>query len=470
MKERRGGKLSVIGSGISGIGAARLGRARGYEVFLSEGGTISEERRRVLQAEGIVFEDGGHTPSKVYDADWIVKSPGIPQTEDIIAKARERDIPILSEIDWAARHTKAQLVGVTGSNGKTTTTSLIHHILQVAGRNAGVAGNIGTSFAGMVVEDQCDTYVLELSSFQLEDIGTLHLDIAVLLNITPDHLDRYNKDIREYAAAKYNIVKNQTGKDLFIFNAEDPLISELRASKPELSAPHPFYPTTNPTVIADGAYADLQDVLHATVKGQTLSVPFRASGLRGKHNRMNVMAALLVAGALGVSESLVEEALKTFVLPDHRLQLVRTVGGVEFINDSKATNVDSVYYALESMGRPIVLIAGGVDKGNDYSQIAALVREKVKCIVTLGPTNERLIDACRALVPKICHASSMREAVALAASEATAGDSVLLSPACASFDLFRDYVDRGQQFRMEVEALQIPDAFAASPDTDCPVT
>lgn len=425
-------RLVVLGAGESGTGAAILGKAKGYEVFVSDMGTIKEPYRAMLDQHGIEWEDGHHTEEKILSATEVVKSPGIPLTAPLIVKLQEQGTPILSEIEFAARYTNAKMVCITGSNGKTTTTSLIYDILHRAGLNVGLAGNIGNSLALQVAHEDHDYYVIELSSFQLDNMYDFRADVAVLLNITPDHLDRYDFKFENYAAAKFRITRNQTKDDAFIYWQEDPVIDEWM-HKIEIGA----------TLYPFGFDAPAQ-----------LPCGIDELALKGKHNQLNSMAATLAAQVLHIKNDVIRESLTTFGGVAHRLQYVATVRGVRFINDSKATNVNSCWYALESMTTPTVLILGGKDKGNDYSEIDELVKEKCHTLVYMGLHNEKLhehFDHFEGLT--IIDTNTIHDAVTRAYQAAHEGDTVLLSPCCASFDLFRSYEDRGDQFMAEVRQL-----------------
>ncbi|WP_266362667.1 UDP-N-acetylmuramoyl-L-alanine--D-glutamate ligase [Tellurirhabdus rosea] len=438
--------LIVLGGGESGVGAALLGKAKGMEVFLSDRSPLQEKYRRILQQEDIPFEEGQHTEERILAATEVVKSPGIPPTVPIVQKIRAKGIPVISEIELAARYTTAKLIGITGSNGKTTTTLLIYHLLKSAGLNVGLAGNIGDSFARQVMEDTFDYFVLELSSFQLDDMYQFRADVAVLLNITPDHLDRYEYQFQNYVNSKFRIVQNMRPEDVFIYYQENPAIAEelprrelaVQALPISLeSAPRPGGFLRNGELVASAARTEL--------RVQTADLP-----LQGKHNALNMLAAMLAAQAVGLSEEAIRTGLQTFRNAPHRLEPAGEINGIRFINDSKATNVDSVYFALESMTTPVIWVAGGQDKGNDYAQLDSLVGSKVKALVCLGKDNSKLINYFTGKVPVLVETQEVDEVVAKGLELGEPGDAVLLSPACASFDLFRNYEDRGEQFKAAV--------------------
>ncbi len=441
--------IAILGGGESGVGAALLAQANGYGVFLSDKGTLGDTYRTILQTAGIEFEEGQHTDERILAATEVVKSPGIPGTVPLVQKLRVQGTPVISEIEFAARHTTAKLIGITGSNGKTTTTLLIYHLLKTAGLNVGLAGNVGDSFARQVVDDTFDYFALELSSFQLDDMHDTHLDVMVLLNITPDHLDRYDYDFQNYVDSKFRILQNARPADDFIYFAEsDPIRHELAKRNPAVNR----LPISLESTVPEGGYlADGQ--LRTTNRGQNFALAQAETTLRGPHNAINMLAAVLAAESVGVSNEAIAKGLKTFANAPHRLEPAGTINGVQFINDSKATNVDSVYYALSSMDAPVVWIAGGQDKGNDYAQIDALVRRDVKALICLGVDNHKLIDYFGGVVPSISETQDIREAVATGLAMSAPGDVVLLSPACASFDLFRNYEDRGNQFKAAVRNL-----------------
>jgi UDP-N-acetylmuramoylalanine--D-glutamate ligase len=438
-------KIAILGGGESGVGAALLAKAKGFTVFLSDKGPIADTYKAILVANGISFEENTHTEQHIFDADEIIKSPGIPSKAELIVKLVALKKPIISEIEFAARYTKAKLIAITGSNGKTTTTLLVYHILKTAGLKVGLAGNIGDSFAKQVINDQYDFYVLELSSFQLDNMYQFRANIAILLNITPDHLDRYNYDFEQYVASKFRITQNMTSTDTFVYFAEsEPVVKWLSANKLAASTMTvSLLPNSN-----TNAYT-----AHNNLYVQQQIFDTQALPLKGPHNHINMMCAVLVAQQVGLSQEQIQGALMSFENAPHRLEYVATHNGVDYINDSKATNVDSVYYALGSYTQPIVLILGGVDKGNDYSQILPLVQQKVKAIICMGQNNDKLLQYFAGKVEHLADTHSIAEAITAAENIASKGDIVLLSPACASFDLFKNYLDRGEQFKQLVKNL-----------------
>lgn len=424
-------RIVVLGAGESGSGAAILAKEKGFDVFVSDFGTISEPYRALLDQNGVAWEDGQHTEALILNADEVVKSPGIPLTAPLIQKLQAQGTPIISEIEFAARYTKAKMICITGSNGKTTTTSLIYYILQRAGLDVGLAGNIGNSLALQVAHEDHAYYVIELSSFQLDNMYDFKADIAILLNITPDHLDRYDFKFQNYIDAKFRITRNQTADDAFIYWAEDPIIDK-EMKKLQLGATLYPYGFTQPN---------------------PLPVSEEELALKGRHNVLNSMAATIAANVLNIKKDVIRESLMTFQGVAHRLQYVATVRGVKWINDSKATNVNSCWYALESMTTPTVLILGGKDKGNDYSEIDDLVREKCHTLVFMGLHNEKLREHFGNFGLNIIDTDNLADAIQGAYQAAKEGDTVLLSPCCASFDLFKSYEDRGEQFMKAVKAL-----------------
>ncbi|GAB3268997.1 UDP-N-acetylmuramoyl-L-alanine--D-glutamate ligase [Larkinella harenae] len=441
--------MVILGGGESGVGAALLAKAKGYSVFLSDKSLLQDSYRHTLREYAIPFEEGQHTEDLILQATEVVKSPGIPEKAAIIQKIRQQNIPVISEIELAARYTNAKLIGITGSNGKTTTTLLTYHLLKAAGLNVGLAGNIGESFARQVLENSFDYYVLELSSFQLDDMQQVRLDVAILLNITPDHLDRYEYRFQNYVDSKFRILQNMTPDDTFIYYQESTVISEELARRKPSVRQLPVSLTDAPQ---PGAY--LKDGWLVADNGQqSLQTGLADLPLKGKHNAINMLAAMLAAQSVGISANVIQESLLTFQNAAHRLEPAGDIQGVHFINDSKATNVDSVYYALESMTTPVVWIAGGLDKGNEYDQLMPLVQEKVKALICLGKDNRKLVDAFAKTVPTLFETQDVTEAVAKSLALASSGDTVLLSPACASFDLFRNYQDRGNQFKEAVKQM-----------------
>ena len=445
-------RMVILGGGESGVGAAILAKDKGFDVFLSDAGSLSAKYRDMLVAENINFEEGGHTMTRILAADEIVKSPGIPMDAPAVAAAVAKNIPIISEIEFAGRYTDAKMVCITGSNGKTTTTTLIHHILTHAGIDAGLAGNIGNSLALQVARDPHPVYVIELSSFQLDNMYSFKANIAVLLNITPDHLDRYDHKMQNYVNAKFRILRNLTPEDAFVYWQDDPVVSaQLRQVATEAR----MFPFAERQEENTAAYIDAEDELIIRTPGTSLSMPRADLALHGLHNVYNSMAAGITAGLLNIRKEDIREALSHFTGVEHRLEPVATVDGVEWVNDSKATNVNSCWYALEAMKRPTVLILGGKDKGNDYTEILPLVREKVKAIVAMGKDNAKIVEffTKNTEVP-VTDTHSLDEAVDACRTIAADGDTVLLSPCCASFDLFKSYEDRGRRFKAAVNALK----------------
>jgi UDP-N-acetylmuramoylalanine--D-glutamate ligase len=439
-------KLVVLGGGESGIGAAILAKLKGFEVFLSDRSPISEKYREVLLRENINFEEGLHTDSLILDADEVVKSPGIPDKAPIIVALASRGIPVISEIEFASRYTDAKLIAVTGSNGKTTTSLLTYHLLREAGLNVGLAGNIGESFAWQVAEKNFDYYVLEISSFQLDNSFEFRPSVAVLLNITPDHLDRYDYNFQNYVDSKFRIIQKQTAEDDFIyFEDSDVIVSELE----KRSVSSRKWGISLKDSLAQGGYLNGQ-ILTANKGDVSYVQNFSELPIKGPHNAVNALASILVAQCVGLSPEAIKSGLLSFKNAPHRLEQVAVIDEVTYVNDSKATNVDSVFYALGSFDQPILLIAGGVDKGNDYSQIEELVRQKVKALIILTPKFEKLKEYFGAIVPQIYVTEDVQDAVNQAQKWSVPGDVVLLSPACASFDLFKNYEDRGDKFKQAV--------------------
>jgi UDP-N-acetylmuramoylalanine--D-glutamate ligase len=442
-------RLAILGAGESGVGAAYLAQQQGYDVFVSDFGEIADNYKQQLTDWKIPFEEKQHTEDSILNAVEVIKSPGIPEKAPIVRKIKEKGIPVISEIEFAGRYTNAKIIGITGSNGKTTTTSLTYHILKNAGLNVGLAGNIGKSFAYQVATGQFDYYVLELSSFMLDDMYDFKADIAVLLNITPDHLDRYDYKFENYAASKFRITQNQTGADHFIYCADDPETMKVMATRNFTAQLLPF---SIQETINKGAYLDHDNIV-INIHQPQFQMSLKELALQGKHNVYNSMASGIVAKLLDIRNETLRESMGDFKNIEHRLESVGKISGISFINDSKATNVNSTWYALESMPGEVVLILGGVDKGNDYSMLKELVKQKVKAIVCLGKDNERIHRAFEDVVDVIVNTSSAAEAVQTSYYLATKGDTVLLSPACASFDLFKNYEDRGRQFKQAVKEL-----------------
>ena len=440
----------ILGGGESGVGAAILARKQGYEVFLSDGGLLKEQYRNELLQNNIAFEEGKHSEEKILAADEIMKSPGIPDKNELVKKIRAKGIPVISEIELAYRYKgESRIIAITGSNGKSTTTSLIYHICRTGGMDCALVGNIGYSFAKQVAEDPKPLYVAEISSFQLDDIKDFRPDVAVLLNITEDHLDRYEYKFENYIRSKFNITKNQRPGDTFIYCADDPVITQFMKENPLHSNLLPFSMYQE---LPKGAYIKDRTMILA-VDSDRLETSVYDFALKGKHNQYNSMAAGLASSTVGIRKEKIREAVETFEGLQHRMEHVLTVRGVDFINDSKATNVNSTWYALESMTQPVILILGGVDKGNDYSALLDLVKEKVKAIVCLGVDNRKIHEAFGKHVEVMVNTAGAGEAVHTAFHLANKGDVVLLSPACASFDLFRNYEDRGRQFIEAVREL-----------------
>ncbi|MDN3619831.1 UDP-N-acetylmuramoyl-L-alanine--D-glutamate ligase [Polaribacter undariae] len=442
-------RLVILGGGESGVGTALLGKQKGYEVFVSDKNKISKEYKEVLLNNEIDFEENQHTESKILNADVVMKSPGIPDTVALIQQLKENSIPVVSEIEFAAQFTAATIVGITGSNGKTTTTLLLHHILKKAGLNVGVAGNIGDSFAQQVAEESYENYVLELSSFQLDGIENFNSHIAILTNITPDHLDRYEYDFNKYIDSKFRITKNQTATDYLIYDADDEAINNwLKEHKTSAK----LVPFSLEKELEYGAYIKDNNII-ININKDKINMPLSILSVKGKHNTKNAMAATMAAQLLKARKQVIIESLEDFEGAEHRLENVAKVRGVEYINDSKATNVNATYYALECMDKTTIWIVGGVDKGNDYNDLLPLVREKVKAIVCLGVDNDKIKNTFGNVVDIIVETAGAEEAVKVSHKLAESGEAVLLSPACASFDLFENYEDRGRQFKKAVRSL-----------------
>lgn len=441
-------RLVVLGGGESGVGTALLGIEKGYDVFVSDKGRIKKKYKEVLIHNAIEWEEEKHTEQKILEADIVMKSPGIPSKVNLVKQIRKCGIPVVSEIEFASKFCNANIVAITGSNGKTTTASLVYHILK-NDLNVGLAGNIGDSFAKQIVKQNFRNYVLEISSFQLDDIIDFKPNIAVLLNITPDHLDRYDYKFYNYIKSKFRIAMNQKKGDYLIYDADDEVIVDHLKQHPVQSTLLPFS-LVRP--IENGAYLDNENI-RITVNNSDIIMPTKNISLEGKHNIKNAMAASTVAHLLKIRNHTIRESLGDFQGVEHRLEQVLKINKVQYINDSKATNVNATYYALESMTAPTVWIVGGVDKGNDYSELFSFINEKVKAIICLGADNEKLVATFANMVDVIVETQSMEEAVKAAYKAAEAGDSVLLSPACASFDLFESYEDRGRQFKEVVRNL-----------------
>jgi UDP-N-acetylmuramoylalanine--D-glutamate ligase len=438
-------RVVILGGGESGVGAAYLAKAKGFDVFLSDMGTIRENYKKELDELGIDYEDGTHSEEKILNADWVIKSPGIPKKAEMVQKIQEKGIRLSSEIEFASEFTNAKIIAITGSNGKTTTTSLIYYILKEDGFNVGLGGNIGKSFAKQVAEENFDYYVLEVSSFQLDDIQNFRPYISLLLNLSKDHLDQYNYNYEEYALAKFRIAENQDANNFFIYNKDDEMSKSI-LEKLDLKVTK--VPFSLDERLEKGAFSIDENFVVNINEGFTMSID--ELSLVGKHNVANSLAASIAGKLLEISNESIRHSLMTFQAVEHRLEPVAEIRGVKFINDSKATNVNATYFALESMKQPVVWIVGGKDKGNDYTEIEELVKKKVKAIVCLGVDNHKIIDFFKDKKTEIYDTSSMQKAVEVSKSIAEKGDVVLLSPCCASFDLFNGYEDRGNQFKKEV--------------------
>ena len=441
-------KIVILGGGISGYGSAVLAKKKGYDVFLSDAGRVAEKYASVLDEWGVEWEQGSHSMERILAADLVVKSPGIPEKAEVVKALREKGTPIISEMEFAAKYMgRSRTICITGSNGKTTTTSLIYKILSDAGFNVALGGNIGESFAYQVATAEYDWYVLELSSFQLDGMYDFRADVAVLMNITPDHLDRYDYSFEKYAASKMRITQNQHSLNYFVYSADDDIISQQIALHPEMRQRQlPFAAKTAiASVAGDGFYTENE--FTARVGNRELTIDCTRMKIKGLHNAYNAMAASLAALAAGVEPAQVERSIYDFTPVEHRLEPAGEKDGVEWINDSKATNVDSVWYALQSMTRPTVWIAGGTDKGNDYEPLKGFAREKVHTLICMGLDNQKLVESFTGVVPRVISTSSLDEAMTAAREAARQGDAVLLSPACASFDLFKNYEHRGECFK-----------------------
>jgi len=443
-------KIIILGAGESGVGTALLAKQKGYDVFVSDASAIKPIFQAELEANAIPFESGTHDIERILAADEVMKSPGIPEKSELVMQIRAKGIPVISEIEFGYRYKgDSKIVAITGSNGKTTTTSLLYHICKVAEQDVAIVGNIGFSFARQVAVDPKALYVIEVSSFQLDDIQSFSPDIAILLNITEDHLDRYNYQFENYIKSKFRIIENQTEKDCFIYCIDD----EVIVKQLELLTTHTnLLPFSMKQELKKGGYIK-NDQMMLKIQEERVTMSIYDFALKGKHNAYNTMAASIAATTLGIRKEKIREAVSNFHSLEHRMEFVATVKGVDFINDSKATNVNSTWYALESMQKPTILILGGVDKGNDYELVADLVNEKVKAIVCMGTDNSKLIEFFKGKVDQIIEVDSAKKAVNASFKLAEKGDVVLLSPACASFDLFKNYEDRGQQFKESVKEL-----------------
>ena len=443
-------KLVILGGGESGVGAAFLAKQKGFDVFLSDGGPIKEAFKNELLSHEIEFEEARHSKEKILNASLVVKSPGIPEKNEMVKEIRKKGIEIISEIEFAYRYKgESKIIGITGSNGKTTTTALIFHICETAKLNCALVGNIGFSFAKQIATEPKELYVVEISSFQLDDIKTFRPDIAILTNITEDHLDRYDYKFENYIKSKFRIIENQTEEDVFIYNDDDEVTQKYLTQFLKKSNPVPISMNHE---LPEGAYIT-NAKMHLKWKNEEMQMNVEDFAIKGKHNQYNTMAAGVSAAVMGIRKEKIRDAIQTFKSLEHRMSTVATIRGVEFINDSKATNVNSTWYALESMTKPVILILGGVDKGNDYSFIKDLVKEKVKAIVCMGVDNTKIHEAFGNIVQLMINTESAKDAVQSAFHFADKGDAVLLSPACASFDLFKNYEDRGIQFIEAVKDL-----------------
>ena len=436
-------RIVILGAGISGVGAAVLAKKKGFEVFVSDKGKITEDNKKVLLNNEIDWEENNHTFDKILNADEVIKSPGIPDSVELIQNLKNAKIPLISEVEFAFRYTKAKIAAITGSNGKTTTTLLLGHVLKNAGYDVLVAGNVGVGFALSISERDYDYIVLELSSFQLDGIKNFRSDVAILLNITADHLDRYDYRLENYSASKFKITENQKEQDFLIYNADDEIVKEIKTKAKKL-------PISLKDEQKEGGFLNKNELI---IKLNNNTMTMQELALQGKHNIFNSMAAAMAARVFEVKDSVIRQSMIDFQNVEHRLEYVLTVHGIDFINDSKATNVNACWFALESMTKGVVWIVGGVDKGNDYSELAEMVDEKVKAIICLGENNQNIIDAFKDKVDTIVQASTMSEAVNQSFSLANKGETVLLSPACASFDLFANYEDRGFQFKKSARTL-----------------
>ncbi|HLV43036.1 MAG TPA: UDP-N-acetylmuramoyl-L-alanine--D-glutamate ligase [Brumimicrobium sp.] len=440
--------IVILGAGESGVGAALLAKAKGYAVFVSDAGKIKEKYKAELDSNAIEWEEGKHSKERILAADEVIKSPGIPNSSALIQEIKKNGLIPICDIEFAARYTSAKLIAITGSNGKTTSTYLVHHLMEGGGLNVEKAGNVGVSLARSVLEDKADFYVIELSSFQLEDMYEFKADIAILLNITPDHLDRYNESITEYGKAKMRVIQNQTEHDVFIYNADDAQIKKQLEAHEINAKTYPF--SLKDETVEGGFYNKEEQTI--TIKNK-LTMSIHDLALKGQHNVQNSLVAGIAGRLLDIRKESIRESLADFTNVEHRLEFVAKVNGIEFINDSKATNINATWYALESMLNPTVWVVGGVDKGNDYEELIPLVREKVKAIICLGKDNSKIIEAFTGVVDTIIETQSPVEAVGYGYQLAKKDETVLLSPACASFDLFENYEDRGQQFKNAVRSL-----------------
>lgn len=442
--------MVILGAGESGVGAAILAQQQGYDVFVSDGGTVKENFKQEMKQFNILFEEGTHTEEKILNADEVMKSPGIPEKNELVKKIRKKEIPVISEIELAYRYKgNSKIIAITGTNGKTTTTALTYHICKTGGADCAMVGNIGFSFARQVAVEPKKLYIVEISSFQLDDIKDFRAEVAILTNITEDHLDRYEYNMQNYIDSKFRIAMNQVAEDVFIYCLDDEITNNNIYRYPIKSN---LYPITMSKELPQGAYIT-NAAMHLKWKGEEMQMSIQDFALKGKHNQYNSMAAGAASVAVDIKKEHVRESLQTFQSLEHRMEPVGTIRGVEFINDSKATNVNSTWFALESMNKPTILILGGVDKGNDYSILMDLVKEKVKAIVCMGTDNRKIHEVFGSVVSLMLNTASAEEAVQAAFHFASKGDVVLLSPACASFDLFKNYEDRGNQFKEAVKDL-----------------
>ncbi|MCD4788671.1 MAG: UDP-N-acetylmuramoyl-L-alanine--D-glutamate ligase [Bacteroidales bacterium] len=443
-------RIVILGAGESGVGAAILAMKKGFGVFVSDFGKIKEKYKNVLSQFEIKYEEGKHTENLILKADEVIKSPGIPDEAELVKKVKKTGIKVISEIEFAGRYTSAKKICITGSNGKTTTTLLTYHILKNAGLNAGLAGNIGQSFAMQVAEKDFDYYVLEISSFQLDGMFDFKADIAVLMNITPDHLDRYADDFQNYIDSKFRITRNQSENDAFVYCADDTVVLKEMQKREIKSGLYPF--SIKQKVSGEGAFLDENKML-INIKPNLVKMTIENLALQGKHNIYNSMAAGIASRILNIRKDIIKESLSDFQNVEHRLEFVASIHGIDYINDSKATNVNSTWYALESIHNPVIWIAGGIDKGNDYSILNDVVKEKVKAIICLGKDNKKLFNVFKDVVEDIVETTSMEDAVKYASFLASKDDTVLLSPSCASFDLFENFEERGNEFKKAVSNL-----------------
>jgi UDP-N-acetylmuramoylalanine--D-glutamate ligase len=443
-------RIAILGAGESGVGAAILAKQKGFDVWVSDMGNIKDKYKEVLLHNEIKWEEGGHSENEMFLAKEVIKSPGIPETAPLIKSLKAKGIPVISEIEFAGRYCQGKKICITGSNGKTTTTLMLNHLLNKAGLKTVACGNVGKSFAAMVALNVHDYYVIELSSFQLDDMYDFKADIAILLNITPDHLDRYEYSMEKYALSKFRIIQNQGPEDVFIYNLDDPIIKKQNN---KLKLTQKMYAFSQEEELTEGAWLTTNKQIQTNINNQQTNMSIHELAQQGKHNAYNSMASSIAGRVLEIRKEIIRESLSDFQNVEHRLEHVASVHGIKFINDSKATNVNSTWYALESMEEPTIWIAGGVDKGNDYTMLEALVKSKVAGIVCLGKDNSKLHAAFEGVVENIWDASTAEEAVGLAYRMAKKGNNVLLSPSCASFDLFENYEERGNQFKRAVRAL-----------------